>query len=73
MTLEVNGVVLATYAWPACDPWLADVVIPASLIRLGGNDLVVRSGYAVRPSELGQSADTRQLSVGFTKLKIERP
>jgi hypothetical protein len=71
--VEVNGTVIATHEWVGCDPWSADLVVPASVVRLGQNTLVVRSSHAARPSELnpGQSDDTRLLSAGFSQLRIE--
>jgi len=73
VTFEVNGVSLATHRWDDCEPWSTTVTVPASLVRRGRNDLVVRSEYAVRPSDSSdeQSNDTRPLSVGFTKLRVE--
>jgi hypothetical protein len=73
VTFEVNGVVVATHRWDDCEPWSSTLTMPASLVRLGRNDLVVRSEYAVRPSDLAgqESNDTRSLSVGFTRLRVE--
>jgi hypothetical protein len=73
VSFEVNGETLATHRWNDCEPWSSALTVPASLIRLGRNDLVVRSEYAVRPIDLGdqQSNDTRSLSVGFTRLRVE--
>jgi hypothetical protein len=47
--------------------------VPARLVSLGRNDLVIRSRYAARPVDIDatQSNDTRLLSVGFTKLRVE--
>jgi hypothetical protein len=36
-------------------------------LRLGGNELTFRPAYAVAPAD----GDTRPLSVGFSKLRIE--
>jgi hypothetical protein len=73
LTLEVNGETIASHRWTDCEPWSAEVIVPASLVRRGRNDLVVRSEYAVRPdgSEGEPGADTRSLSVGFTQLRVE--
>jgi hypothetical protein len=73
VSFEVNGENLATHRWNDCEPWSSALTVPASLVRLGRNDLVVRSEYAVRPIDLDaqQSDDTRSLSVGFTRLKVE--
>ena len=66
--LEVNGSVVATHQWQDCEPWSAIVDIPAELVHIGANDLVVRAAYAAQPSE---GDDPRQLSAGFTKLLLE--
>jgi hypothetical protein len=73
VSFEVNGESLAVHEWTNCEPWAHDVTVPAPLTRLGRNDLVVRSRYAARPVDVNaaQSDDTRSLSVGFTKLKVE--
>jgi hypothetical protein len=73
VSFEVNGEPLATHRWNDCEPWSSTLSVPASLIRLGRNDVVVHSEYAVRPIDLpdGQSDDTRPLSDGFTRLKVE--
>ena len=67
--IEVNGTVVATQQWQNCDPWSTTVDIPASLVQVGANDLIVRSAYASRPPD--NPAETRQLSTGFTKLRID--
>ena len=71
--VEVNGVAIGNYTWPGCDPWSGEVKVPADIVRLGRNDLTVHSAYAARPVDVtsGQSDDTRELSVGFTKLRVE--
>ena len=73
ITIEVNGVAVGGNTWPNCDPWAGELVIPASAVRLGSNDLVIRSAYAVRPidSSAGQSDDTRSLSAGYIRLRVE--
>ena len=67
LTVEVNGTRLAEHTWANCDPWAATIVVPASLVRLGGDDVVIRPAYAVAPAE----GDTRPLSVGFSKLRVD--
>jgi hypothetical protein len=49
VTFEVNGEPLTSHRWNDCEPWPAELAVPASLVRLGRNDLVLRSEYAVRP------------------------
>ncbi len=72
-SIEVNDVQVGTHEWDGCDPWSAELTVPADVVKRGRNDLVVRSSHAARPSELqpGQSDDTRFLSAGFSKLRIE--
>jgi hypothetical protein len=67
LTVEVNGARLAEHTWANCDPWAATITIPASLVRLGGNDVVIRPAYAVAPPD----GDTRPLSVGFSRLHVD--
>jgi hypothetical protein len=73
ITFEVNGAEIGAHQWNGCGPWSDKIVIPKSLIRIGWNDLVIRTAYAVRPADItnGQNGDTRKLSVGFTNLRIE--
>ncbi len=67
--VAVNGTIIATHPWENCDPWSATVDIPADLVQVGANDLVVRAAYAASPPD--NPAETRQLSTGFTRLQIE--
>jgi hypothetical protein len=71
--VEVNGAPLLTHDWQDCEPWSATVDIPAALVRVGANDLSVRSAYAASPADASDSGsnDTRTLSVGFTLLKVD--
>ncbi len=74
MQLEVNGQMVASHPWTGCETWKQDVVIPASLVHLGANELVIKSDYAASPNDVtkGQNPDTRQLSAGFTKLRVDQ-
>jgi hypothetical protein len=67
LAVEVNGMRLAEHTWPNCDPWAATIQIPASLVRLGGNDVTFRPAYAIAPP----TDDTRPLSIGFNKLRVD--
>jgi len=67
LAIDVNGTQLTEHTWANCDPWATTIMIPESLVRLGGNDLVIRPAYAVAPAE----GDTRPLSVGFSKLRVD--
>jgi hypothetical protein len=73
MSVEVNGTLLDTYEWPECAPWSGRVAIPADLVHIGENELVIRSAYAARPVDVtgGANGDERRLSVGFTRLDVE--
>ena len=70
--IEINGQLVAGHQWTGCEPWSADIPIPASILKTGKNGLVVRTAYAISPAELslGANADARQLSIGFSKLRI---
>jgi hypothetical protein len=72
LRIEINGREVASHHWANCDPWTAEVTIPAALVRVGGNEIVTHAGYAARPADIpnSQSSDTRLLSMGFTRLTI---
>jgi hypothetical protein len=74
ISLEMQGTPLAGHVWQDCEPWSVDVLIPASLARVGWNDIGLRYAYAAEPVAVtgGANADRRMLSVSFKKLKIER-
>ena len=74
IALEIQGIQLMKHEWQDCGPWSADVLIPASLTRVGWNDLELRYAYAAEPAVLtgGTNSDMRMLSLGFTKLTVER-
>jgi hypothetical protein len=72
ITIKVQGTVVAGHEWQNCDPWEASVEIPASLVKVGANDLVVNTAYALSPADLGKGEDVRRLSAGFTRLRAER-
>lgn len=69
---EVKGIPLMRYQWPDCEPWSAEIVVPASLVQVGWNDLRLRYAYAIEPAEVteGANLDMRKLAVGFTRLEI---
>ncbi len=69
ITVEVNGAAVADHEWRDCESWNATVDIPASAIRVGFNDLTLRTAYAEPPPQAGNS-DPRKLSVGFSRLKV---
>lgn len=71
--LEVNGESVGTHQWSDCQPWAQDIVIPASLVHLGANELTIVSDYAASPNDVtqGQNPDTRQLSAGYSKLRVD--
>ena len=72
VSIEVNGTPMAEHRWTDCEPWSASIAIPAELVQIGPNDLVVRTDYAVRPidSSGAENSDPRKLSVGFTELRV---
>jgi hypothetical protein len=72
VVVEINGVTAATHTWADCEPWAAEIALPASPIVIGWNELTLRSTYSARPVDLtgGKNSDTRWLSVGLTSLKV---
>lgn len=71
--VEVNGAPVATHRWMDCQPWSDSIPISGDLVKIGPNDMTIRAGYAARPADLegGASSDTRQLSIGWSKLRVE--
>ena len=69
ISLEVNGTAVADHEWRDCEPWNTSVDIPEALVRVGFNDLTLRSAYAEPPPQAGGS-DPRKLSAGFSRLKV---
>jgi len=67
ISLEVNGTAVADHEWRDCEPWQATVDIPEALVRVGFNDLTLHPAYAIAPT----AGDTRPLSVGFSKLRVD--
>jgi len=49
------------------------MTIPGSVVRVGLNDLIIRTDYAIRPTDYssGENPDPRALSVGFTRLRVD--
>jgi hypothetical protein len=73
VSLVVNGETLGSHVWANCDPWTAELDIPARLVRMGENELVVQSAFAANPPPSADGhTDARQLSAGFNRLQIER-
>lgn len=66
LTVRVNGEILAEHQWNDCEPWGTVIDVPQRLTRLGRNDVVFKPAYAFAPA-----GDTRELSVGFSQLKVE--
>lgn len=69
VTVAVNGAVVAEHHWTDCEPWSAQIELPATLVRLGRNDVTLSAAYAISPG----SNDPRPLSVGWSQLMIEAP
>lgn len=69
LSVEINGASMVSHQWQNCDPWTASVPIHAQDVRIGFNDLIFRSAYALPPP--GSSGDTRKLSVGFSALRLQ--
>lgn len=73
ISLEVNGLPLTSHRWAGCDAWSEEVTIPPDLVRVGLNELMIRTEYAMRPADLagGKSSDPRTLSVGIGQLRVD--
>jgi hypothetical protein len=72
LKVEVNGEELASHEWQDCREWVASVEVPAALVRIGWNEVVLRSNYALRPADMtgNESDDSRTLSVGVNMLTV---
>lgn len=72
LTVEVNGVAVATHQWIDCEPWSGMASIPSELIRPGANELVIRTAFGTRPVDAtdGENPDSRSLSAGVTQLRV---
>ena len=74
LSLEVNGEELATHQWEDCEPWSGEVLVPAALVQIGWNDVSLHYTCTVKPADLadGENPDPRLLSIGFTRLEVEK-
>ena len=74
MVVKVNGWEMARYRWHECELWEGEILIPASVVRIGWNEVSFDYAYALSPAEVtrGQNGDRRVLSVGFTRLEVTR-
>jgi hypothetical protein len=72
IAIMANDSAIGSYQWNGCDPWEAEIEIPASLVRVGANELVIRGGYAAAPATVtgGANPDDRMLSLGITQLRV---
>lgn len=75
ITVTINSRMIAQHTWQDCSPWSAQIFIPSSILQKGQNTLGFSFAYAARPVDVtqGQNGDTRWLSVGFSKMKVEKP
>lgn len=73
LAIRINDTSIAEHHWQDCSLWSEDILIPASLLRRGMNDLEFRYAYAARPIDVtqGQNGDARWLSVGFAKFAVK--
>jgi hypothetical protein len=73
LTVEVNGATVAEHRWQDCTNWAAEIAVPAALVKVGWNEIVLRSEHADRPADVtgGENPDTRALSVGVSKLALQ--
>ncbi len=75
LAVQVNGTVVANYQWRECEIWTTEITVAAQLVKIGWNEIVLRPSYAARPADVtfGKSGDTRELSVGITRLAVDLP
>ncbi len=54
-------------------PWSGTAEIPAELVRPGANELMIRTAFGTRPVDAtgGENPDSRSLSAGVTRLRVE--
>jgi hypothetical protein len=73
LTVEVNSAPIAEHRWQDCGNWASDIIIPAALVKVGWNEIVLRSDHADRPVDVtgGKNPDTRTLSIGVSKLLVQ--
>lgn len=73
LSITVNGKPIAQHRWENCEHWEGEIPLPASLIKVGWNELLLECAYASSPAEVtqGQNPDFRLLSVGFTALEVK--
>lgn len=72
LRVEINGVELAGHDWNECEEWTANVRIPASIVQVGWNEVVLRSDYALRPADVAGNgnSDPRPLAIGVRQLYV---
>lgn len=72
ISIQVNGKQVGSYQWEECELWEAEIPIPASVVKIGWNELSFQYAYAKTPAEVtqGQNLDPRHLSVGFIILEV---
>ncbi|MGB9872739.1 MAG: hypothetical protein ACPLYD_13910 [Anaerolineae bacterium] len=72
--MRVNSQEIARYRWQECELWESEILIPASVVRVGWNEVALEYAYALSPAEVtgGKNGDRRMLSVGFTRLEVGR-
>jgi len=73
ITVKVNSREVTAHNWGDCEVWKSEVVIPASIVNPGLNEIVLEYGYAKSPAEItsGENPDPRKLAVGFKRLWIK--
>ncbi len=71
--VEVNAVPLGSHEWTDCEPWVAQIPVPAEVVRGGENVVTLKTAYAARPVDVtdGENKDDRKLSLGLARLYVE--
>ncbi len=72
ISIRINGREIGSHQWRDCESWEGELLIPASLVRVGWNEITFHYEYAFKPVEItkGTNPDPRPLAVGFTRLKV---
>jgi hypothetical protein len=72
--IEVNGVLVGMHTWQDCETWVETLQIPRSAVQIDWNELSLKYAYSARPVDVTNSVsgDRRDLSVGFTRINVER-
>lgn len=69
ITIQVNRKKVGFYRWKECILWQAEIPIPASIVKVGWNEIVLEYKYATSLPQ-NTTSSCPQLSVKFNVLKV---